>query len=81
MLAISMASSSLADGIKYTPDASISSNSIKHQTVDVGKGGEIETQFVYLIKGDPSEAILVSSSNCMVNFSAMKLTKKFIAPL
>ena len=23
----------------------------------------------------------VSSSNCMVNFSAMKLTKKFIAPL
>jgi archaellum component FlaG (FlaF/FlaG flagellin family) len=48
----------IADGIKYTPDASISSNSIKHQTVDVGKGGEIETQFVYLIKGDPSEAIL-----------------------
>jgi hypothetical protein len=48
----------IADGIKYTPDASISSDSIKHQTVDVGKGGEIETQFVYLIKGDPSEAIL-----------------------
>ena len=58
MLAISMASSSLADGIKYTPDASISSDSITHQPVDVGKGGEIETQFVYLIKGDPSEAIL-----------------------
>lgn len=48
----------IADGIKYIHDASISSNSIKHQTVDVGKGGEIETQFVYLIKGDPSEAIL-----------------------
>ena len=27
------------------------------------------------------EARKVSSSNCMVNFSAMKLTKKFIAPL
>jgi hypothetical protein len=26
-------------------------------------------------------SLIVSSSNCMVNFSAMKLTKKFIAPL
>jgi hypothetical protein len=47
-----------ADGIKYAPDASISSDSIKHQTVDVGKGEKIETQFVYLVKGDPSQAIL-----------------------
>ena len=34
------------------------SSSIKHQSVDVGKGGEIETQIVYLVKGNPSEARL-----------------------
>jgi hypothetical protein len=47
-----------ADGIKYTADAATFSSSIKHQSVDVGKGGEIETQIVYLVKGNPSDAHL-----------------------
>jgi hypothetical protein len=47
-----------ADGLKYTVDAATFSSGIKHQSVDVGQGGEIETQIVYLVKGDPSEARL-----------------------
>jgi|GEM_PF-1196218 len=47
-----------ADGITYTPDTATYSDEINHQTVEVGKGGELETRMVYLVKGDPEEATL-----------------------
>lgn len=57
-----------ADGIQYNPDSSTFSDIIGHQDVDVVKGGEIETQIVYLVKGDPLEAELAYDS-----FSAPKM--------
>jgi Domain of unknown function (DUF4352) len=47
-----------ADGIKYTSDAATFDQSIHSQSVDVGKGGEMETQIVYLVKGTPTNAVL-----------------------
>jgi len=46
------------DGIKYTLDSATFSQEINHQSVDVGKGGEMETEIVYVVKGDPNEAVL-----------------------
>ena len=40
-----------------------------------------EDSLIVIMSGDEPIGTVVSSSNCMVNFSAMKLTKKFIAPL
>lgn len=48
----------VADGIKYTQDASSYSDVINHQTVDVSKGGELETKLSYLVKGNPTTAEL-----------------------
>jgi len=48
----------VADGIKYTVDTATYDSSIRHQTVEVGKGGEMETQIVYIVKGKPSAATL-----------------------
>lgn len=46
------------DGIKYTPDVSSYSDVINHQTVDVSKGGELETKLSYLVKGEPTSAYI-----------------------
>lgn len=46
------------DGITYTPDTATYSEEINHQTVEVGKGGELETRMAYLVKGNPMEATL-----------------------
>ena len=46
------------DGITYSVDVATFSDTINHQSVDVGKGGEIETQIAYLVKGNPSNAYL-----------------------
>src|SRR5665647_271909 len=48
----------VANGIKYTVDTATFDSSILHQTVEVRKGGEIETQMVYLVTGVPTEATL-----------------------
>jgi tetratricopeptide (TPR) repeat protein len=40
----------IAGGIKYSIDSATFDSSIDHQTVDVLKGGKIETKIVYLIK-------------------------------
>ena len=48
----------VANGIKYTVDTATFDSSIHSQTVEVGKGGEIETQLVYLVNGVPTEATL-----------------------
>jgi len=48
----------VADGIKYSVDVASFSEGINQQTVEVGKGGEIEVQLVYLVKGNPMEASL-----------------------
>lgn len=48
----------VADGIKYSVDVASFSEGINQQTVEVGKGGEIEVQFVYLVQGNPREASL-----------------------
>ena len=48
----------VANGIKYTVDVATFDSSIHSQTVEVGKGGEIETQLVYLVNGVPTEATL-----------------------
>lgn len=48
----------VANGIKYTVDTATFDSSIRSQTVEVRKGGEIETQMVYLVKGVPAEATL-----------------------
>lgn len=48
----------VANGIKYTANTATYDSSIRHQTVEVGKGGEIETQIVYLVNGVPPEATL-----------------------
>lgn len=45
-----------ADGLQYSADASTFSDVINHQNIEVGKGGEIETTIVYLVKGYPAEA-------------------------
>jgi hypothetical protein len=47
-----------ADGIKYTVDSSTFSENINHHSVDVAKGGEIETSMVFVVKGNPAEATL-----------------------
>lgn len=46
----------IADGLQYDSDAATYSEVINHQTIEVGKGGEIETTIVYLVKGNPVEA-------------------------
>jgi hypothetical protein len=46
------------NGIKYTCDLATFDSSIHSQTVEVGKGGEIETHIVYLVNGIPTEANL-----------------------
>jgi len=46
----------VANGITYTVDSATFDNSIKSQSVDVGKGGEVETQMVFLVNGEPSNA-------------------------
>ena len=48
----------VANGIKYTADSATYDSSTRHQTVEVGKGGEIETQLVYLVNGVPTSATL-----------------------
>ncbi|WP_048042981.1 DUF4352 domain-containing protein [Methanosarcina mazei] len=45
-----------ADGLQYDADVSTFSDVINHQNIEVGKGGEIETTIVYLVKGSPVEA-------------------------
>jgi tetratricopeptide (TPR) repeat protein len=45
-------------GIQYDEDSSTFSSSINAQSVDVLKGGEIETRIVYLVKGDPTSTLL-----------------------
>jgi hypothetical protein len=47
-----------ADGLQYDADASTYSEGINHQNIEVGKGGEIETYIVYLVKGSPAEATI-----------------------
>lgn len=47
-----------ANGLKYTADSATFSSEIDHQSVDVGQGGGLETQIVYLVKGNPSDAYL-----------------------
>jgi hypothetical protein len=49
----------MADGIEYTHDSSTYSDVIKHQTLNVDKGGEIETQMVYLVKSTTNGAHLI----------------------
>jgi hypothetical protein len=46
------------DGVKYSPDTATYSDIIKHQTVDVGKGGEVEGQLAYIVKGNASDPTL-----------------------
>lgn len=48
----------VANGIKYTANPATYDSSIRHQTVEVGKGGEMETQIVYIVKGVPTAATL-----------------------
>lgn len=62
------------DGITYTPDTATYSEEINHQTVDVGKGGELETRMVYLVKGNPTEAALGYSGPWLVK---MELTNVY----
>jgi len=45
-----------ADGLQYDADVATYSEGINHQNIEVGKGGEIETFIVYLVKGYPAEA-------------------------
>lgn len=62
----------VADGIKYTSDVATYDSSIRHQTVEVGKGGEIETQMVYLVKGVPTEATLEFKGFSRPDFQKVK---------
>jgi hypothetical protein len=41
----------IANGITYDHDTMTYSDAINHNTVDIGHGGEFETQFVFLVKG------------------------------
>lgn len=47
-----------AEGIIYTHDDATYDESINSHTVQVGPGGDIEVQFVYLVKGEPDEVTL-----------------------
>lgn len=48
-----------ADGITYNHDTSTYDESINQMNVDVGPGGQIDTQIVFLINGEPSQVELV----------------------
>ena len=62
----------VADGIKYTADVATYDSSIRHQTVEVGKGGEMETQMVYLVKGVPTYATLEFNGFSAPDFQKVK---------
>lgn len=47
-----------ADGIIYDADSTTYDEAINHQTVTVAPGGNFETQFVYVVKGNPAELTL-----------------------
>lgn len=47
-----------ADGITYDPDAATYDASIDTKTVDVGPGGKIDVQYVYLVDGNPTNLTL-----------------------
>lgn len=48
----------IADGIEYNHDSSSYSEYINTQSVEVGKGGEMENTMVFIVKGTPVEATL-----------------------
>lgn len=47
-----------ANGIEYDSDVATYSDKIDHETVDVSKGGEFTTQFVYLVQDGVTTASL-----------------------
>lgn len=49
----------IANGIAYSHDSVTYSDVINHNTVDIGYGGEFETQLVFLVKGDIRTASLI----------------------
>lgn len=48
----------IVDGITYDADVATFSQYIDHQTVEVGPSGEVKTQFVFLVQGEPPELTL-----------------------
>jgi hypothetical protein len=49
----------VVDGVAYDHDSVTYSESIAHNTVDVGYGGEFETRFVFQVQDDTQNGILV----------------------
>lgn len=47
-----------ADGIIYDADSTTYDETINHQTVTVAPGGNFETKFVYVVKGNPAKLTL-----------------------
>jgi hypothetical protein len=51
------------DGITYNHDDSTYDESIRHMNVEVGPGGNVTDQIVFLVKGDPTSVELVYSGS------------------
>lgn len=47
-----------ADGVTYDPDVATYDQSIDNKDVDVGPGGKINVQYVYLVDGNPTNLVL-----------------------
>jgi hypothetical protein len=63
----------IADGLKYEQDTNTFNSSLGRQDIEIAKGGDIETNIVYLIKGHPTHFQLQYDGTWATGLSVAKI--------